>query len=158
MRVTCKEREAAHVSSPRDYARIGRRSKRKGARFELEIADELRVVWPMARRGIGQARFGGEVPDVDCTPFWVECKHRAHPNVPAALAQATEAATSQKSTKPPLAVTRANGGPIVASLYLADFLKLVERLERAEKQNLERAGIELAHLVGATVAPGAKDG
>lgn len=34
----------------------------------------MRDVWPDAKRGLGQARSAGEVPDVDGTPLWVECK------------------------------------------------------------------------------------
>src|SRR5690606_6910545 len=54
----------------------GRRSRTKGASFEREVARQLRALWPGARRGIGQARSGGETPDVIQTPFWIEAKHR----------------------------------------------------------------------------------
>jgi len=50
-------------------------SRNKGARFEREVAKAFRAVWPEARRrGGAQADGKGHEPDVDGTPFWVECK------------------------------------------------------------------------------------
>lgn len=51
----------------------GRQARRKGAEYERVVASVLQKLWPRARRSIGQARQGHEVPDVQGTPFWVEC-------------------------------------------------------------------------------------
>lgn len=67
---------------------LGRRSKRKGMAYEREVADRFRAIWPEAKRGIGQTRAGGEVPDIQGTPFWCEAKHRKALNLTAAMRQA----------------------------------------------------------------------
>lgn len=105
--------------------KLSRRSRRKGAEFERLLASELRPIYGVkveVKRGIGQTRAGGDCPDVDGTPWWVEAKHRKAVNIPAALAQAAEAS---KGRRPSLAITRANGGPIVVSMLLTDFKRLV---------------------------------
>jgi len=69
----------------------GRRSKQKGASYERNVAHAFKAVWPHARRGIGQARAGGDVPDVQGTPYWVEAKHRKQVSITGAMRQAVEA-------------------------------------------------------------------
>lgn len=51
---------------------MSRYSRTKGATFERAVANRMREVWPDAKRGF-QSR-GAEAPDVDGTPWWVECK------------------------------------------------------------------------------------
>lgn len=99
----------------------GRRSQRKGRRFEQEIARALRPVWSRARRGIGQARSAGEVPDVDGTPFWIEAKHRARISIAAAWRQARDASDG----RPPAAVTREDHGPVLITLELRELVRLL---------------------------------
>jgi hypothetical protein len=116
---------AAPVSTaaPPDRGRLGRRSRAKGKTFELLAVHEMREIYgPQVKRGIGQARAGGEVADIEGTPFWIEAKHRLRPNIAAALEQAV---TASKGTRPALAITRANGAPIIVSMYLNDFRRLV---------------------------------
>jgi len=69
----------------------GRLSRRKGANYEREVAKAFQSVWPHARRGIGQARAGGDVPDVQGTPLWIEAKHRKQVSITGAMRQAVEA-------------------------------------------------------------------
>jgi hypothetical protein len=83
----------------------------KGAAFERLIAREMRVIWPGARRGIGQARSASEVPDVDGTPYWVECKRMKKCNIKAAIRQA-QAATDGR---PILVVTKDDFGPVTVT-------------------------------------------
>jgi hypothetical protein len=97
-------------------------SRTKGAAFERGLASVLRSVWPEARRGIGQARSSKEVPDVDCTPYWVEAKHRKRVSIGAAFAQAKR----DTDGRAPLVITRENRGPILVTLELEEFLLLVE--------------------------------
>ena len=119
-----EEEKAAHVKR-------GRGSRRKGATFEREVAERLRRVWPTAKRGLGQARQGREVPDVDGTPYWIELKHRkARPQIQAAWQQALDDSSSSAMTTPlprrPVAITRQNCGPILVTMELGDWLSLVE--------------------------------
>ena len=68
---------------------MGKASRTKGHGFEREAARDMQLVYPTAKRGIGQSRGGGaELPDVDGTPFHIECKRGVKVNVRAALRQA----------------------------------------------------------------------
>lgn len=112
---------------PERASRLGRRSRTKGASFERMIAIELRGLYgQQVRRGLGQARAAGEVPDVDGTPWWVECKHGKRPNIPRAIAQAIEASAGRR---PPLVISRANAEPILVTMLLADLKKLVKHAQ-----------------------------
>jgi len=106
-----------------DHSAIGKRSRTKGKAFELLAVHELQEIYgPNVKRGIGQARAANEVPDIDGTPWWVEAKHRQRPNIPAALAQAMK---DSGGRRPALAITRANNAPIMVSMFLEDFRRLV---------------------------------
>jgi len=109
---------------------MGALSRRKGAGFEREAAAELRRVWPEAKRGLGQARDASEVPDVEGTPFWPECKRGKRVNIRAAIAQALEA--SKADGRPVLVVSREDGREALATLRLCDFLDMAAKLERLE--------------------------
>lgn len=100
---------------------MGKRSREKGACFERAVAIVMRGLYPSARRGIGQARSGGEVPDVDGTPWWVEAKHRRRVSVMAAWRQATDA----RDERPALVVTREDRGPTLVTMAIEDFVRLV---------------------------------
>ena len=106
----------------------GRRSRRKGAAFEREVSNLLKQIYPDARRGIGQARSGGEVADVEGTPWWVECKRKKKCSIPAAWRQACEATDG----RPCLVVAKDDGGPI---LVVTD---------RVEREVLEKTHVILS--------------
>lgn len=111
----------------------GSRSRTKGARYERDLANRWKAsgLYPDARRGIGQARSSGEVADVEGTPWWVEAKCQARPNVFAAMEQA-EAATDGR---PPIVVAtrREAGKPSRASTVVVMRMETFEMLaERAE--------------------------
>jgi hypothetical protein len=91
-------------------------SRAKGQRFERHIAGVLAELWPHAKRGF-QARNGSDAPDVDGTPWWVECKHGAAVSIIAAYDQAAKATRGREI----LIIARANRGPIVAAVNLAVF-------------------------------------
>lgn len=71
-------------------SRRGRAARRKGQQSERDIAALVRRVFPDAKRGIGQARFGRECPDVDGTPYWIETKCGKNAPVRSALKQAVD--------------------------------------------------------------------
>jgi hypothetical protein len=100
-------------------------SRRKGAAYERHVAGRLREVYPNAKRGLGQARAGHEVADITATPWRVECKHGARPDLFGALAQAERDAGRAADARPVLVVARKNGGQDVVLLRLTDFLALL---------------------------------
>ena len=86
------------MTSSRNPSQIGRYARTKGARFEREVAEALRVLFPEAKRGIGQTRCAGEVPDVSGTPLWIEAKFRKKFSILDAMAQAERAAAMNTQT------------------------------------------------------------
>jgi hypothetical protein len=107
---------------------MARKSIVKGKAFERDAAIALREVYPDARRGLVQARAGDEAPDVEGTPFWVECKVGARINAHAALQQATAATDG----RPPLAICKPDGNPVTVTMLLSDFIKLIAITQNAE--------------------------
>ena len=101
---------------------MGASQRRKGSRWERELASRLREkLYPDAHRGIGQARSGGEVCDVEGTPWWIEAKAGRATNVWAALRQAREATDG----RPPLVVAKRDREGVVVCLALEDFEALI---------------------------------
>lgn len=98
---------------------MGKASRDKGARFEREVASDLRDAGVPALRGIGQSRSAGEVPDVDVEGWWIECKSRkSPPSLEATLRQAEDA--SQRS-RLCLAIVKTTGKGIRCGIRLSDF-------------------------------------
>jgi len=123
---------------------MGKKSRTKGHTFEREMSNELKVVWPRAKRGLSQSRFGGaEVPDIEGTPYHVECKRRAKVGgvIADALKQALRdsialalASTPPRYRKPPLAIVRGDGdtSKVIVAMYLDDFLGLAKLAQGAQ--------------------------
>ncbi len=103
-------------------------SRRKGSRFELEVANALKPIYPGARRGL-QFQHGGLVPDVDGTPFWVECKVGKNPPLRPALEQAIRDCHDDRT---PIAVVKQDRLPAIVLMRWADWLELAEARERNE--------------------------
>lgn len=109
----------------------GRHSRNKGAAYEREVANDLKPIFEDSRRGIGQTRSGGDVPDVaGCGPFWVECKKQARTYPRAALKQAETAmkvahAKGQKDHFIPVAVCRDDRDKATVTMYLDDWKSLI---------------------------------
>ncbi len=101
---------------------MGAMSRRKGAKWERDVATTFRERGASsAKRGLGQARDGREVADVEGLPWWLECKVGARLNVVAALAQA-RAATDGRV---PIVVAKLDRCEPIVTLSLTDFLDLV---------------------------------
>ena len=105
----------------------GRRSRRKGAQYERDLANDLILIWPNAKRGIGQTRSGGEVPDVDGTPYWIEAKRCKRTNIHGAMKQASEATDG----RPPLAITKRDREPALVTMEYATWFELMLCLSEA---------------------------
>lgn len=131
-----------------DRARLGRASRNKGKSHEREVAIELKPIYPLAKRGIGQTRQGGEVPDVTGTPWWVEAKHRKAVNVHAAFEQALTARDASTDeymrVAPVLVVTRKHGSSRdLVTMDLVEFRRIIAAMQNAqlgESEDGERAG------------------
>lgn len=105
-------------------AMSGNRSRDKGERAELRIAEELRPAFPDARRGLGQARGGKAVADVEGTPLFVQVKANGR------LLPALEQAERDSDGRPGLAVVcvdydRAGS---IAAMRLASLVALLSSL------------------------------
>lgn len=95
-------------------------SRTKGHAFERYIASALRHIWTEAKRGLTQSR-GAEQPDVEGTPYWIECKHGKRPNIYAAMEQALR----DTDGRPPLVVSRKNYSDVLVTMRFKDWEGLV---------------------------------
>jgi hypothetical protein len=132
----------------------GARSRRKGANAERELAKRFAEAMPGAdcKRGIGQARSGSEVADVEVPRFFVESKHGKRPNPRAALAQAIEACEANGNGKTPIAVIRDDRKEPFVCMRLEDFLGFVGEWWRgAEAMRFVQARNPPSWAVGAPV-------
>jgi hypothetical protein len=92
----------------------------------------MRDLFPDAKRGY-QTRGGTkEAPDVDGTPFYIECKKGKRTNIKAAYRQAESAAmaahhANRRSIRPPVAITQDDRDVILVTMDLAEWKALVKR-------------------------------
>ena len=115
-----------------DHAKIGRRSRQKGAQGERDVANELKPVYPHAARGgLLQTQYGrgSNACDVEYTPWWVEVKRGARPNIQGAFEQAT----SETDGRPPLVVSRKDRSVWLATMSLERFIHLVRIIQEYQK-------------------------
>ncbi len=116
-------------------------------RGDYAVRNAFRKAMPGARieRGIGQARAGREVPDVDAPGLWIESKCGKLPNPRGALRQAQ--GDSEGSGRLPLAVIRDDRKAPFVVMALDDFLQLVEAWHR-EREGMKPAFQEMveAHI------------
>jgi hypothetical protein len=113
---------------------MGKMSRTKGASFEREIATTMRQVFPGARRGLGQARSAREVPDVDGTPYWIECKNHRRVNIQKAFAQAT---TDTDAARAPVVVSKDLRTEVLVTMALSTFLALLGAREETQPSHPE---------------------
>ncbi len=113
----------------------GRASRLKGHNWEREVANILKPIFPDAKRGF-QTRGGtSEEPDVEGTPFYIECKRMKRCNPIAALRQAevalykeTDEGTIRVDDRAPLAVCKSDRQKATVTMYLDDFLPLIRSI------------------------------
>ena len=109
----------------------GKRSRDKGARFELFLEKAFTAVFPDAHRMGGSQARDPKYADVEGTPFRVEGKHwktLTYKNVTDALEQAQENGERFEDDRIPIAITKVDRArfPIV-HITLRNFLRLVEK-------------------------------
>ena len=113
---------------------MGSSQRRKGHNFERAVAILFRNHFKNARRGL-QYGDGSNAPDVDGTPFWIECKVGKKPNPRAALEQATEASNG---TRPPVAVVKDDRKEPFVVIKLDDFLGMIQLMDKPRYEMLHR--------------------
>lgn len=117
----------------------------KGHAWEREVAGVLRSVFKGAKRGLSQTRDGSDVPDVDGTPFWIECKVGRRTNPRAALQQAGLASLEFHESaldaplRPPVAVCKDDRAEPFVTMALADWMVLVEKAYGSRAEQAERS-------------------
>lgn len=102
----------------------GSYSRRKGHNFERWVAAQFREHgFPDAKRG-QQTRFGSDAPDVDGTPYWIECKvgKRVYPI--RAFFQAQDARTLSRvnGNRPIIVVTKLDRQAAIAHVATGSYL------------------------------------
>jgi hypothetical protein len=106
---------------------MGKQSRDSGHRFERELRDRLKVLWPEARRGLGQA-YGARECDIEGTAFRIEAKaHKQWPPVEAALQQVARDAEKYGDKRVRLVChKKKNATDWRVTMELDEFIRLVE--------------------------------
>lgn len=102
---------------------MGKYQRTKGHSWERQVAILMRELFPDARRGM-QSRDGADAPDVEGTPYHVECKVGKLPNPRAALYQAIRDA---KGKRPAVAVVKDDRCTPFVVMTLPDWMQLARR-------------------------------
>lgn len=104
----------------------GLASRRKGAAGERAVAKELQRIWPEAKRGLGQARSGHEVSDVDGCPYRIECKIGKRPDILGAVRQAKDDAAKSGDKRPIMVVSKRDREGWLVTVELSEMTRLLE--------------------------------
>lgn len=105
---------------------IGRASKQKGARFELEVAHYFQSNgYPNAHRTAQHCGKTGDAGDVEGVPhLHIECKHVEKLNLYNAYHQAVRDNNAKNNGDIPIVVHKKNRETVMVSLSLDDFMKI----------------------------------
>lgn len=111
----------------------GKGARTKGANFERELAKIFRDALDLeAKRGLGQTRGGGEeIADVEMEFLHIEAKRHKRCNIKSALKQAIE--DSKTKEKLPVAITKDDREPILVTMLLDDWMKLLKYYVELQK-------------------------
>lgn len=114
---------------------IGRASKAKGARFELEIAHYLQEHgYPEAHRTAQHCGKTGDAGDVEGVPrLHIECKHVEKLNLYNAYHQAVRDNNAKNNGDIPIVVHKKNRETTLVSLSLDDFIKIFSTYNEEDK-------------------------
>jgi hypothetical protein len=100
------------------------------------MAITLKGLWPAAKRGI-QYTGGSEAPDVDGTPYWVECKCGKRTNIKAAVKQATDASDG----RPIVVISKNDREETLVTMLIGDWYALHERRASISKEKEDRSSV-----------------
>ena len=117
---------AGKTKKARTPQQIGRASKAKGARFELEVAHYLcDHGYPDAHRTAQYCGKTGDAGDVEGIPgLHIECKHVEKLNLYSAHHQSVRDNNAQNNGDIPIVVHKKNRETTLVSLSLDDFIKI----------------------------------
>lgn len=108
----------------------GKKSRDKGARFELFLEKIFKICFPDARRMGGSQSRDPKYADVEGTPFRIEAKHwkkLTYKNVIDALEQAAENGEQYDDDRVPIAITKLDYVDPIVHLTLKNFVRLIEK-------------------------------
>ena len=113
---------------------IGRASKQKGARFELEVAHYFRDHgYPDAHRTAQHCGKTGDAGDVEGIPhLHIECKHVEKLNLYNAYHQSVRDNNAKNAGDIPVVIHKKNREETLVSLSLDDFLKIFSTYKKEE--------------------------
>lgn len=113
---------------------IGRASKQKGARFELQIAHYLQDHgFPDVHRTAQHCGKTGDAGDVEgIAGLHIECKHVERLNLYSAYHQAVRDNNAKNNGDIPIVVHKKNRETVMASLSLDDFIKIFSTYKKEE--------------------------
>lgn len=121
-----EEAIAKIVDSWNSKATTGKGRRAKGHGYERTVANYLKPIYPDAKRGL-QSRGGGvEVPDVDGTPLYVECKRK---KTVSGILAAFYRAQAESDGRPAVVVAKEDDRPEVAIVPLELLLGLLVDLD-----------------------------
>ena len=125
----------------RTTQQIGRASKQKGARFELEIAHYFRDNgYPEACRTAQRAGKGNGKADVEGVPgLWIECKHQEKMQLYPWMNQAVRDCTAKNTGDIPVVVHKQNRKETLVTMSIDDFIQIYS----ASKSGGEKGASEL---------------
>jgi hypothetical protein len=115
---------------------MGKASREKGKRGELEACAALADVWPGLERTYHQAHKDSTSPDIDSPtcPVFIEVKRQEKINVHAAMRQAAGKSLDEEgfmgrgfAVRPPVVVHRRSRGEWLVTMRAADLARLVKR-------------------------------
>lgn len=105
---------------------IGRASKQKGARFELEVAHYLQAHgYPSAHRTAQHCGKTGDAGDVEgVSGLHIECKHVEKLNLYNAYHQAVRDSSANGNGNIPVVIHKRNREETLVTLALDDFIRI----------------------------------
>lgn len=122
------------IKTKRTPQQIGRASRQKGARFELEVAHYLQDHgYPDAHRTAQHCGKTGDAGDVEGVPhLHIECKHVERLNLYDAYHQSVRDNSAKNSGDIPVVIYKKNRETTLVSLSLDDFIKIFSTYKKEE--------------------------
>jgi len=113
---------------------MGKMQRRKGRRWEQDVAAVFRALFGQQVKRGWQTREGHDAPDVDGTPFHIEAKHHRTVNIAAAIKQALADRKANGDTRWVLAVTKSDRQVPLATMPFDEFMQLVREWVDAKEE------------------------